>query len=198
MHFFSFSFVAEAQMGTQTSVPTTSILTTLSSRGQLLEANMVIGQGMRQIPCLKPYSLGTRGPLVTHVMGVVQHKAGYWRGRGKLWKSCHRRYAGENWQQLGGTCGTLVSLSPDSMEKRKRNDISGGLRMHGPVRCTISWASHVLLPALPARIECAKEGMLPHTRYVRHWVLIQESLEVYGHLRFPRFPDTGCRSWSLL
>lgn len=39
--------------------------------------------------------------------------------------------------------------------------------MHGPVRCTISWASCVLLPALPARIECAKEGMLPHTHYVR-------------------------------
>lgn len=84
LSFFSFSFVAEAQMGTQTSVPTTSILTTLSSRGQLLEVKVVTGQGTRQIPFLKPYSLGTLGPLVTHVMGVVQHRAGYWRGRGKL------------------------------------------------------------------------------------------------------------------
>lgn len=90
------------------------------------------------------------------------------------------------------------------MEKRKRDDVSGGPRVHRPLdahsRGLHVFFSPLFLPFRTPRIECAKEGMLPHTCYEvsiamgGHWVLMQESLEVYGHLQIPEFPDIGCRS----
>lgn len=84
---------------------------------------MVIGQGTRQTPFLKPYSLGTPDPLITNSVGWFNRdqdiRAG-WGGHEILVIGDTRMRSG--WRQPG----VIDSMSPDSVGERKRHGVSGG------------------------------------------------------------------------